>query len=260
MSTDNLDLATWFSLAGRHAVVTGGAGGLGLGIAEGLARAGAQVVLIDSAAEVQRAAAGLVNAGLNAQALRADLGDRQQLATVADQAQALLGGRVDILVNNAGYQVRAPALQLSVEQWDGQLEVNLTACFLLAQRYAPGMVERGHGKIINLASIRSFVGSHNALAYAVSKGGIAQLTRSLSNELAPTGVQVNAIAPGYMDTALTAQLTRDSELSAQALQRVPAGRWGKPGDVQGLAVFLASAASDYVSGAIIPCDGGFLAH
>lgn len=255
-----MSIQALFSLAGRHAVVTGGAAGLGLGIAQGLAAAGARVVLVDVSPQVHAAAAHLADHGLPAGAVQADLADRAQLASAATQALELLDGRVDILVNNAGYQVRESALQLTTEDWDGQLELNLTASFLLAQRFAVGMLERGRGKIINLASIRSFVGSKGALAYGVSKGGIAQLTRSLSNELAPAGVQVNAIAPGYMDTALTATLTSNPELNAQAMLRVPAGRWGQPADLQGLAIFLASDASSYVSGAIIPCDGGFLAN
>lgn len=248
-----MTIAPLFSLTGRHAVVTGGAGGLGLGIARGFTHAGAKVLLMDRAADTA-----LQAEAMRALVVRVDLADRAALAAASDRALELLEGRVDIFVNNAGAQVRSPFLEHTAEDWDTVLELNLTSGFLLAQRFAHGMVQRRRGKIINLASIRSVVGSHGALAYGVSKGGVAQLTRSLSNELAPSGIQVNAIAPGYMDTALTSAMTSDPVARGAAMARVPAGRWGTPDDLQGVAVFLASSASDYVTGAIIPCDGGFL--
>ncbi len=254
-----MSIAPLFALTGRHAVVTGAAAGLGLGIANGLARAGARVLLIDRASDMTEQVNALSSFGVTAQAVTADLSDRTALAAAATRALSLLDDRVDIFVNNAGTQVRSAFLDHRVEDWDALLELNLTSGFLLAQQFARGMAARGQGKIINLASIRSVVGSHGAVAYGVSKGGVAQLTRSLSNELAPLGIQVNAIAPGYMDTALTSAITSDPVASNVVLKRVPAGRWGTPDDLQGVAVFLASPASDYVSGAIIPCDGGFLA-
>jgi 2-deoxy-D-gluconate 3-dehydrogenase len=254
-----MSIASLFDLSGRHAVVTGAASGLGLGIATGLARAGARVVLIDRVSDMTEQVNIVSAFGVDAQAITVDLSDRSALAIAATQALALLDERVDILVNNAGMQIRSPFLEHAVTDWDALLELNLTSGFLLTQQFARGMVARRQGKIINLASIRSVAGSHGAVAYGVSKGGVAQLTRSLSNELAPLGVQVNAIAPGYMDTALTSAMTANPAVREAVLGRVPSGRWGTPDDLQGVAVFLASSASDYVSGAIIPCDGGFLA-
>ncbi|THF66587.1 SDR family oxidoreductase [Pseudothauera nasutitermitis] len=245
-----------FDLAGRHAVVTGAARGLGLGIARALSAAGARVAGVD------RLPMPAVQAGEEpavAHAIQADLADRQELQRAAEAARQALDGRVDILVNNAGLQIRGEALDFPVADWDAVLALNLTAAFLLSQAFARGMAVRGRGKIINLASIRSSIGSHQAVAYGVSKGGIAQLTRSLSNDLAPLGIQVNAIAPGFMETAMTSAIRADADGQGGILARIPAGRWGVAEDLAGLAVFLAADASNYVTGAIIPCDGGFLA-
>ncbi|SDV48906.1 2-deoxy-D-gluconate 3-dehydrogenase [Chitinasiproducens palmae] len=244
-----------FDLGGRRALVTGGAEGLGAAIAAALAAAGAEVGIIDV-----RPSDATAPGNKPAFALQADLSQPEAVRSAADRALRRFDGRIDVLVNNAGHQFRAAAVDHGRAEWEATLSLNLTAAFLLSQHIAPGMIERGRGKIINLASIRSFVGSYGAVAYGVSKGGIAQLTRSLCNEWAPFGVQVNAIAPGFMRTALTDALQRDDDAVARSLSRIPAGRWGEAADVQGLAVFLASSASDYVNGAIIPCDGGFLAN
>ncbi|WP_144113958.1 SDR family oxidoreductase [Paraburkholderia sp. BCC1886] len=254
-----MDAAALFDLEGHHAVVTGGSRGLGAGIARGLARAGARIGIIDIEPVPGNLLDELSAFGQPAFAVHGDLSDRAQLAEAADAAFARFDGRIDILANNAGRQFRSAAETHSVDDWDATLALNLSAAFLLSQRYAAGMLERRQGKIINVASIRSFAGSDHALAYGVSKGGIAQLTRSLATEWAGRGVQVNAIAPGFMRTALTSALSVDASIHERSLDRIPAGRWGEPADIEGLAIFLASHASDYVNGAIIPCDGGFLA-
>ncbi|VFR27120.1 2-deoxy-D-gluconate 3-dehydrogenase [plant metagenome] len=253
-----MSLDTLFGLQGKLAVVTGAARGLGLGIARGLARAGADLVLLDRTAS-KEAESELSSLGVRVRSLQADLADAAGLAETARRVLEASEGHADILVNNAGLQRRVNWDQHTQADWDIQLDVNLRAAFVLSQQLGAAMAQRGAGKIINIASIRSIAASPAALGYGVSKAGLAQLTRSLAVALAPAGVQVNAIAPGYMQTALTAALSGDATASASALSRVPAGRWGRPDDLQGLTVFLSSAASDYVTGALIPCDGGFLA-
>ncbi|CAG9268079.1 SDR family NAD(P)-dependent oxidoreductase [Paraburkholderia unamae] len=252
--------ASLFDLTGRHALVTGGADGLGAGIARALARAGARVGVIDIAPVPDAVLAKWSAEGQPVFARQADLADRDALHSATHDVLQRFDGRIDILVNNAGHQFRAPGHTHSIEDWDATLALNVTAAFLMSQIIGRTMIERRAGKIINLASIRSFAGSTGALAYGVSKGGVAQLTRSLACDWAPFGVQVNAIAPGFMRTALTDALAGDAAAVERTLERIPARRWGTPDDLAGLAVFLASAASDYVNGAIIPCDGGFLAN
>ncbi|MFG1403372.1 SDR family NAD(P)-dependent oxidoreductase [Xanthobacter sediminis] len=247
-----------FSLSGRRALVTGGGRGLGFGIVEGFLAAGAQVAVIDrpgSLADVDRLSA----AGARIASVAADLADREQLQAGFDAALASLGGELDILVNNAGVWDDTPSITMPLATWDRIIEVNLTAAFALSRRAAEVMLPRGWGRIINIGSIRSLRGGMNAAAYAASKGAIALLTQTLSNEWAPSGLRVNAIAPGAMITPLTEKLRSNPAAVADFLKRIPAGRWGRPEDVAGLAVFLASDAADYVTGAIIPCDGGFLA-
>lgn len=250
--------ASRFSLAGRKALVTGGASGLGLGIVEGFLAAGAQVVVLDLAGRFAAIDA-LCEDGAAVSAIAADLADRDQLHAGFDAALAQFGGAIDILVNNAGVWDDTPSIALPMETWDQLMEINVTAAFALARRAGQVMLPRGRGRIINIASIRSFRGGMNAAAYAASKGAVALLTQTLSNEWAPAGLRVNAIAPGAMETALTEKLRRDPAAVEAFLKRIPAGRWGRPADVAGLAVFLAGDAADYVTGAIIPCDGGVLA-
>ncbi|KAA0970364.1 glucose 1-dehydrogenase [Aureimonas fodinaquatilis] len=254
-----MSLSQTFGLSGRNAVVTGGARGLGSSIAKALFEAGARVAIIDKATPSESLLEQLSSGDGKPLFVSADLAERASVEAAGETILESFAGEVDILVNNAGIQHRAGALDQSFEQWQEVISVNLTAAFLLSQRFGKGMAARGRGKIINLASIRSTVGSHGAIAYGTSKGGLAQLTRSLSNDLAPHGVQVNAIAPGFMRTDMTSSLQADQVQAAEALLRIPSGRWGEPDDLAGLAVFLASGASDYVTGAIIPCDGGFLA-
>jgi 2-deoxy-D-gluconate 3-dehydrogenase len=176
-----------------------------------------------------------------------------------EQAIAALG-RIDILINNAGITRRAPAVDFSIDDWNDVIATNLTSVFRLCQLAARPMLERGYGKIVNIASLLSFQGGVTVPAYAAAKGGVAQVTKALANEWAARGIQVNAIAPGYMATELTQALQNDATRNRQILERIPAGRWGSPEDVAGAAVFLASPASDYINGHILAVDGGWLAR
>jgi 2-deoxy-D-gluconate 3-dehydrogenase len=247
-----------FDLSGKKAIVTGAASGLGRGMAEGLHDAGAEIVLIDVAGAIDSVASQLGARGARVQAVRADLRQRKELAAAFEQAVSKLGGALDILVNCAGIQRRNPCLDFTLEDWDDVVEVNLTALFQLCQMAGRIMAKQGQGKIINVASALSFFGGYTVPAYAASKGGVAQVTKAFSNEWAALGINVNAIAPGYMDTPMNVALVNDPARNSKILARIPAGRWGKPEDLKGVAVFLASEASNYLSGAVIPVDGGYL--
>lgn len=248
-----------FDLSGKRAIVTGGTRGLGRGMAEGLLEAGAKVVIIGSSERVHETAAELRAAGFDCGSVRADLGIREQRQESFREAVALLGG-LDILANAAGVQHRCPASDFPMEAWQRVIDVNLTGCFEMSQLAAKYFLkEEKTGKIINVASMLSFFGGSNVVAYAASKGGVAQFSKDMSNELAGKGICVNCIAPGYMATDLTAALTDPSNPAKKEITgRIPVGRWGTPEDMKGVTVFLASAASDYVSGAVIPVDGGYL--
>ena len=252
-------MTSLFDLSGKRALVTGGGRGLGLGMATGLAEAGAKVVIIGSSAAAEKSAQALREKGLDVTGLRGDLSDRDELPVLFDQAVALLGGGIDILLNNAGVQRRNHCEDFTLEDWDTVLNVNLSTVFVLCQLAGRKMLAQGGGKIINMASMLSFFGGFTVPAYAASKGGVAQLTKALSNEWAGKNIQVNAIAPGYMDTEMNTALVNDEGRNAEILGRIPAHRWGRPEDMKGLAVFLASHASDYITGAVIPVDGGYLA-
>jgi 2-dehydro-3-deoxy-D-gluconate 5-dehydrogenase len=251
--------ASPFSLEGRLAVVTGARRGIGLAISEAFAGAGADVVGVSAALEAdggepRRRVEGL---GRRFWPMRADLSDRTAVNALLDQIRAL-DRPVDILVNNAGAIHRAPAAVHSLEAWDELLEVNLSAPFLLARTLGADMAARGAGKIIFTASLLSFQGGINVAAYTASKHAIAGVTKALANEWAPRGVNVNAVAPGYIATDNT-QALRDDPVRARAiLDRIPAGRWGAPADIAGAVVFLASPASDYVNGTVLAVDGGWL--
>jgi 2-dehydro-3-deoxy-D-gluconate 5-dehydrogenase len=248
-----------FDLSGKTALVTGGTRGLGRGMAEGLAEAGAKVVILGSSANVMKTAEELRAKGLDVTAVQGDLSDRENIPALFNKAVAALGDRIDILLNNAGIQRRNRCEDFTLEDWDAVINVNLNAVFQLCQLAGRKMLEQGGGKIINLASMLSFFGGFTVPAYAASKGGVAQLTKALSNEWASKNIQVNAIAPGYMATEMNTKLIEDKSRNAEILGRIPAGRWGTPEDMKGIAVFLASHASDYISGAVIPVDGGYLA-
>jgi 2-deoxy-D-gluconate 3-dehydrogenase len=252
----NLDA---FKLDGKVALVTGAAQGIGQAISVGLAEAGAEVALLDRLAAEDTAKA-VEGTGRRAYSIFEDLTElnsARAAAIVANCVQAL--GKLDILINNAGIIIRSPALEYSEDDWNAVLQVNLSGSFLFAQAAGRWFVEQGNGgKIVNVCSMLSFQGGLNAVAYTAAKSALAGLTRALANEWAPLGINVNAIAPGYLATKVTAGLRSDPERNKSVLGRIPAGRWGQPEDVKGAAVFLASAASDYIHGAILPVDGGWL--
>lgn len=247
-----------FNLKGKTALITGTSGGLGQGIAIGLAEAGADVVCVarGSSSEAVDMAQAM---GREAAAIEADLSDASKLQSVFDQA-LLLTGRIDILVNNAGTIRRTPAKDHSEKDWFDVIDLNLNTVFLLSQMAGRHMIERGSGKIINICSMLSYQGGINVPGYTASKHGVAGLTKAFANEWAASGVQVNGIAPGYMITDNTAQIQADEKRKASITERIPAGRWGTPEDLQGAAIFLASSASDYVNGHVLCVDGGWMAR
>ncbi len=247
-----------FRLDGKVAIVTGANTGLGQAIALALAGAGADLVLVgrsDPADTID----GIKALGREAIAIEADL---STIAAHQEIAAAAIGwkGAVDILVNNAGIIRRADAIDFTEADWDAVMDTNLKSVFFLSQAFARPMLERGSGKIINIASLLSFQGGIRIPSYTASKSGLAGLTRLLACEWAGKGVNVNAIAPGYFVTNNTAALRADEARSAAILARIPAGHWGDPGDIGGAAVFLASAASNYVHGIVLPVDGGWMAR
>jgi 2-deoxy-D-gluconate 3-dehydrogenase len=251
-------VADIFSLAGRAALVTGASSGIGQAIAVALAAAGADVAAV-SRGDSGETGARVRAAGSRFLAITADLRETAVCKEVVEQAEAGFGG-IDILVNNAGTIRRREALEFSEDDWDCVMDVNLKTLFFLSQAAARRMIPRGGGKIINIASMLSFQGGVRVASYTASKSGLAGITRLLANEWACKGINVNAIAPGYVSTRNTEPLRRDEERNREILARIPAGRWGVPGDLGGAAVFLASRASDYIHGAILPVDGGWLAR
>lgn len=251
-------MAISFSLAGKTALVTGANTGIGQAIAVGLAQAGADVALAGRSHPAETLAL-IEAAGQRAVNITADLASTAPVARVVDEAVAALG-RIDILVNNAGIIRRDDLLQFSEADWDAVIDTNLKTLFFLSQAAARGMVAQGGGKIINIASLLTFQGGIRVPSYAAAKSGVGGVTKAMANELAPHGVQVNAIAPGYIATNNTAALQADETRNRQILERIPAGRWGDPADIAGAAVFLASPASNYVTGHVLAVDGGWLAR
>jgi len=247
-----------FDLRGKVAIVTGGNGGIGLGIARGLADAGSDIAVVGrNEAKSSAAVTDLEARGIRAIAVAADVTDKAAVAAMVARAASELG-RVDILVNNAGINIRKPPHMLELEEWGSVIDTNLTSAFLCSKAVYPAMKQAGGGKIINIGSMMSIFGASFAPAYAASKGGIVQFTRSCACAWAADNIQANAILPGWIDTDLTKRAREQIDgLHDRVLARTPAARWGAIDDFAGIAVFLASSASDFVTGTAIPVDGGF---
>lgn len=246
-----------FNLKGKSALVTGSSRGLGAAMALALAEAGANVAVHGSSRMPEATLGALKKMGARCAGLVGDVGKAEVCARLVEETVRHFGG-VDILVNNAGTIKRAPAVEHPEEYWQELIDVNLTSVFRLMQHAGRHMLARGAGKIINIASLLTFQGGITVPSYAAAKGGVGQLTKAFANEWAAKGVNVNAIAPGYMDTDNTEALRHDPVRSKQILERIPAGRWGAPADMAGATVFLASRASDYVHGHILVVDGGWM--
>jgi 2-deoxy-D-gluconate 3-dehydrogenase len=247
-----------FDLSGKVAIVTGGNGGIGLGMVRGLAEAGAAIAVVGrNEAKSAVAVAELARSGSKAISVGADVTDKNAVAAMVERVKSELG-RIDILVNNAGINVRKPPHTLEIGEWDSVIATNLTSAFLCSQAVYPAMKAAGGGKIINIGSMMSIFGASFTPAYAASKGGIVQFTRSCACAWAADNIQANAILPGWIDTDLTRRARVEvNGLHERVLSRTPASRWGAIDDFAGIAVFLASAASDFVTGAAIPVDGGY---
>jgi 2-deoxy-D-gluconate 3-dehydrogenase len=247
-----------FDLGGRVALVTGANTGIGRAIAAALAGAGANVAVAGRSA-CDETVADIEAIGRKSVYLQVDLSTTDRVQALVDETVEALGG-LDILINNAGIIRRSPAISFTEDDWDAVLDTNLKSAFFLCQAAGRHMLERGRGKIINIASMLSFQGGVGVASYTASKSGIAGLTRLLANEWAGHGINVNAIAPGYIRTNNTAALQADGDRNRAILARIPAGRWGEASDIGGAAVFLASDAAAYVHGTILPVDGGWLAR
>lgn len=246
-----------FSLEGKTALVTGARSGIGQAIAVGLAQAGADLVLVGHQDNMQETEELIEKAGRKVKSYQLHLDQPEELAVGCQEI--LARHRVDILVNSAGTTIRKPAVQFTFEEWQQVLNVNLNSAFILCQQFGEPMLERHSGKIINIASLSSFQGGITVAPYTASKHGIAGITKALSNEWASQGVQINAIAPGYIETNLTRPVMLNEARNSAILARIPTGRWGKPEDLIGAAIFLASPASDYVNGQVLGVDGGWMA-
>ncbi len=245
-----------FDVKDKKVIITGGATGLGKGMTEGFLEYGAKAAVIDISPKLNDTVHELSELG-EIYGIYGDISSEEGRTSAFNKALKILGG-VDIMVNCAGIQKRHPSEEFPLSDWDKVIEINLTAVFHLCSLAGNEMLKNGYGKIINVASMLSFFGGFTVPAYAASKGGVAQLTKALSNEWAHRGVNVNAIAPGYMATEMNTAIINNEERNRQITARIPAKRWGTPNDVKGVVLFLSSAAADYINGAIIPVDGGYL--
>ena len=247
-----------FDLSGRVAIVTGGNGGIGLGMAQGLAEAGASVVVAGrNAAKSARAVAGLEALGAKAAAIEVDVRDEASCKRMVEETVKRFG-RLDILVNNAGINVRKQPQEYTLAEWHEVIDTNLTSAFVCSNAAYPQMKKAGGGKIINIGSMMSIFGASFTAPYGATKGGIVQMARAMAVAWAKDNIQVNCVLPGWIDTELTVRARENVEgLHERVLARTPAGRWGEPGDFAGIAVFLASPASDFLTGTAIPVDGGY---
>ncbi|WP_426350355.1 SDR family oxidoreductase [Alloiococcus sp. CFN-8] len=246
-----------FDISGKKAIVTGAAQGLSRGMAEGLMEAGVEVTILDLSPATEAVAEEYTNKGYKCHGIRVNIGDREAREKAFSEAVEKMGG-LDILVNGAGVQRRHKCEEFPLEDWNFVLDINLTAAFALCQLAVREFLKNGGGKIVNIASMLSFFGGYTVPAYAASKGGVAQFTKAFANELAGKNININAIAPGYMATDMNTGLIQDPVRNNEILSRIPAGRWGTPDDMKGTVVFLSSKASDYLNGAVIPVDGGYL--
>lgn len=249
----------FFSLAGKVAIVTGGNTGLGQGYAVALAKAGADLFIVTHGTNWEETKELIEKEGRSVAFYQADLSNRENIKGLVENCLATYG-KIDILVNNAGTIRRAPLLEYKEEDWDAVMDLNLNSVYYLSQLAAKVMAEQKSGKIINIASMLSYQGGKFVPPYTTSKHGIAGLTKAFANELAEYGIQINAIAPGYVETKNTAPIRENPERLAEITSRIPAGRWATPADLMGVVVFLASRASDYMNGHIVAVDGGWLAR
>lgn len=248
-----------FDIEGKKAIVTGGTRGLGYGMAEGLMEAGAEVVIVGTSEKVYDVAKEFQGRGFKCHGVQADLGKRESVFKCFDDSLAALGGDLDILVTAHGIQRRHSAEVFPENEWDEVINVNLNSVFFLCQKAANVMLKKGYGKIITIASMVSWFGGQTVPAYSAAKGGVTQLTKEMANDWVARGINVNSIAPGYMATKMNeALLDKANPRYQQITDRIPAHRWGTGDDMKGCCIFLASHASDYLSGAIIPVDGGYL--
>ena len=253
-----MPVPTMFDCSGNVAIVTGGSTGLGAAMAVALAEAGATIVLVDHH-DRKETAEQIRAMGRDVLGIVADLSSAGIAGDIVGQTISKFG-KVDILVNNAGIIRRTPAIDFSEQDWDDVMDLNAKTLFFLSQAAARDMMKRKHGKIVNVASLLSCQGGITVPSYSASKGAVAQVTKAMANEWAKDGINVNAIAPGYMETNNTVKLRENKERNRQILERIPAGRWGQPQDVQGAVLFLASRASDYVHGHLLVVDGGWMAR
>ncbi len=249
-----------FDLSGKRALVTGGTHGLGMAIAKGLGEAGAELIVNDIFPEkLVNAEKEYTEAGLTVHTYEFDVTNEEQVKEYVERIEKEVGP-IDILVNNAGIIKRIPILEMKVEEYQQVLDIDLVGPFVMCKQVAPGMIERGHGKIINMCSMMSELGRNSVSAYAAAKGGLKMLTRNMATEWAKFNIQINGIGPGYFATTQTEPIRKDGHpFNDFIINRTPAGRWGNPSDLAGAAIFLASSASDFVNGHILYVDGGILA-